>query len=109
MDTKVLSDAEKIEILRAGQSSPFWGILVEITRENIEVLEMQILDKVSIENGHEGEPLTDEEVDRLRDKRSAMIEIMALPEVIMADLGRVDAPEEDDLDPYRQHKPADTG
>lgn len=109
MSENILSDAEKIEILKAGQASAFWGIITQITRENIEVLETQILDKVSLEDGHESEALTDEEVDRLRDKRSAMIEVLALPEVIMADLRREDQEEEEDLDPFRQHKPTASG
>jgi len=110
MSKNTLTDAEKIEILRAGQASQFWAILAEVTRENIEVLEAQILDKVSNEEGHENEPLTDLEVDRLRDKRSAMVELLALPSSMIAGMTREDSEAEEDLDPYLQHKkPEDTG
>lgn len=110
MSQKTLTNAEKIEILRAGQASAFWAILAEVTRENIEVLEAQILDKVSNEEGHENEPLSDLEVDRLRDKRSAMVELLALPASMISDMTIEDPEADENFDPFAQHKkPEDTG
>ncbi len=103
MSEAKITDAEMIELMRNGMSTQFWAQLVSITTENIKVLEAQILDKVSIEEGFEGEALTDAEVDRLRDKRSAMIDLMQLPETIIASL-RVEDPEDEEMDPYPQHK-----
>lgn len=88
-----------IETMKAGMASEFWGALVSITRENIAVLEKQIITKLSLEPGHTGEVLTDEEVDRLRDKRSALEDLINLPETIVKDSTMEDA-EEDDHDPF---------
>lgn len=98
-----ISDGEMVEIMRAGMASRFWAELVVIMEENVKMLEEQILSKISLEPGHVGEVLTDEEIDRLRDKRSAMIELMSQPEMVIRSLiGEENGEEEDDLDPYRK-------
>lgn len=91
--------ASLIELMKAGMASPFWAEIVKITRENIAMLEQQIITKRSLEPGHTGEELTNEEVDRLRDKRSAMEDLINLPGTIAEELTREDLPE-DDHDPY---------
>ena len=101
MAKEQLSNEERIEILKTGISSQFWGLLQEYTQENIRMLEEQILTKLSLEQGHYDELLTDLEVDRLRDKRSALIDITQLPQVVIDSLRETsDNKEEDDLDPY---------
>lgn len=91
--------ASLIETMRAGIASQFWGELVKITTENIAMLEKQIITKRSLEPGHENEDLSDLEVDRLRDKRSALEDLINMPAEIIRESMREDAPE-DEHDPY---------
>lgn len=91
------NDQHTIEILENGKISPFWEQLCKITRENIVLLENQILEKESIETG---ETLTDVEVDRLRDKRSAMLELLDLPQALIDSIKNSQVDQVDELDPY---------
>lgn len=96
-----ISDEETIEILRTGMSTQFWALLCELSEENIAYLDEQIISKISLEYGDDGKQLTDLEVDRLRDKRSAMVELMLLPQRMIENLSKEGDNEEEDLDPYR--------
>lgn len=97
---KEKDSASMIEIMRGGMSTNFWAELVSITRENIKMLETEIITKINIQTGAE---LTDEEVDRKRDKREAMEDLINLPQEIIDSSMKEDTEEESD-DPYPQNK-----
>lgn len=88
--------ATLIEIMKSGMAQSFWATLVEITQENIDMLETEIITKTDIQTGRE---LTDAEVDRRRDKREAMQDLITLPEQIIKEHTREDVEEVSD-DPY---------
>lgn len=90
--------ASLIEIMEQGQKSHFWAALVKITQENIKMLETEIITKTNLQTGAE---LTNEEVDRRRDKRQALEDVINLPNEIIADSRHEDQEEESD-DPYPQ-------
>lgn len=102
--------AALIEIMKSGMTSAFWGAIVSITRENIALIDKQIIKKESLEPGHTGVKLTDAECDLLRHKRDALEDLILLPQQIVSDATREDVIE-DDHDPYPKSKKdlGDTG
>ena len=98
-----MSDEELIALMKSGSASQFWCKILEIMKENVRVLEMQIIDKVDIRDN----PLNDQEVDQLRDRRDSMMDLMNTPDLVITSLQRED-PHEEELDPYAQHKKADS-
>lgn len=88
---------EIISSLKAMQeTSVGWQIVVSIIKENIRLLDQQIIKKVDTE----GTPLTDAEVDHFRDLRNINEEVMNTPEGYIKDLTRDEPDEEDDPDPF---------
>ena len=88
-----------IKTLEGGIATEFWALMVKIMQENIDFLGKQILSKESLEQGSEGDPLTDAEVDILRNKRNAQIDLMNCPTSMLEQLRAEDMPVEN-LDPY---------
>jgi hypothetical protein len=74
-----------------------WQILVRIMEENISVLDFAILNKLNPETR---EPLTNEEVDKARDKRMLNIELKDLPNNYLKALLEEDRDTTPDLDPF---------
>lgn len=93
-----------IEILRNGQTTQFWAELCAITQDNIEVTEAMILDKIDLN----GQAISDADVDRLRDKRDVLKELLDLPEVLIKELSVEDDEKEENYDPFAPD-PAQTG
>jgi len=96
-----MSSSERIQRLQSFAANPDWAFLRYIMQTNVEFLDDQILTKRSAERGSYGERLTDEEIDRLRDKRELQMELMNLPENIISQLTKYDY-EDDELDPFPQ-------
>lgn len=94
---------EIIERMKAFQTNQDWIYLVQIMEENVKFLEEQILSGRSLEPGSEGKKLTNEEVDRLRDKRDVQRDLMKLPVNIINQLTQYDTPPEE-FDPFPQDK-----
>lgn len=88
-----------VKILETGKASEFWGALLAVMDQNVKYLEHQIITKTSLDDGHEGEPLTDEQVDHLRFKRQAMKDLMESPDTLIKQLTTERIPQED-LDPF---------
>lgn len=91
--------AQLIEVMQSGMATQFWAVIVKECETSIKFLEAQIISKVSLEPGHDGESLSEEECDRLRDKRKAMEDLMNMPQQMIADIMREDEPEEN-FDPH---------
>lgn len=87
------------QVLTNGQASEFWGTMLRIMDENVKFLEAQIISKTSLEDGHEGEELTDSEVDILRYKRSLQKDLMECPTRMLEQMNR-EGIEVEDLDPF---------
>jgi hypothetical protein len=81
------------------ETSVGWQIVVSIIKENIRLLDQQIIKKVDTE----GIPLTDAEVDHLRDLRNINEEVMNTPDGYIEDLTK-DTQEDSDPDPYEKAK-----
>lgn len=92
-------DAAIVKILETGKASEFWGTMLAIMDQNVKYLEHQIITKTSLEQGSEGEPLTDEQVEILRFKRQAMKDLMNSPDTLISQLTVEQIPQED-LDPF---------
>lgn len=87
------------KILEAGTASEFWGSMLKIMDDNVKFLEAQIITKTSLEEGHEGEMLTDSEVDVLRYKRQLQKDLMECPSALLEQLNRNEIRNKE-LDPF---------
>ncbi len=68
---------ETILALKALIAQPGWAIITRICKGNIKYLASQIIEK---RDGETGRILTEDEVDRLRDKRGYLKELKDTPE-----------------------------
>jgi hypothetical protein len=92
---------EIIASLRAMQETSIgWQIVVSIIKENIRLLDEQIISKQEADTGRE---LTDAEVDHLRDLREINKEVMETPNGYINELTK-DEPEDNDPDPFPRVK-----
>ncbi len=75
-----------------------WKRLVEINEANIKIMERQIVDKAD----EEGNPLGEEEMDKLRDKIGYLKELSNLPDEMIKDIkAKMEVKvENNDGDPY---------
>jgi hypothetical protein len=90
-----MSEGEQLTALQVLEATQGWQIIVKNITDNIELLDRQILEKMN----DDGEPLTDLDCDRLRDKRGYLREIGTTPQTIMARL-KMSVPGIDNGDPY---------
>ncbi len=91
---KGFSPEETIMDLEMLLSSPGWAVVMKICEGNIEDLNQMIIEKM------EGkEILTEAEVDRLRDKRGYLKELMETPQNYIEHLSE-NTTKPEDFDPY---------
>jgi hypothetical protein len=90
-----MNEGEQLTALQVLEATQGWQIIVKNITDNIELLDRQILEKMN----DDGEPLTDLDCDRLRDKRGYLREIGTTPQTIMARL-KMSVPGIDNGDPY---------
>lgn len=93
---ETVSPEDQIVYLEDLQSSHGWQIITRICEGNIEYLDKMIIKKKDSETGEE---LTDKEVDRLRDKRGYLVELMETPKNFIEKLTQSNIPPEE-FDPY---------
>ena len=67
---------DRVGALRSLVATPGWAVIVQILNDNISYLEKAILEKIDPETKT---PLSDDEVERLRYKRSLNIELKDTP------------------------------
>lgn len=87
--------ARKISAFMGLQQTEGWMLFVQMFTKNIDVLNEQIIDK----EGLDGKPLTDEQVDALRNTRRIYKEMLELPTKTIEKLQVFDTEDTDD-DPY---------
>lgn len=87
--------ARKISAFMALQQTEGWALFVQMFTKNIDMLNEQIIDK----EGLDGKPLTDEQVDALRNTRRIYKEMLELPTKTIEKLQVFDTEDIDD-DPY---------
>lgn len=87
--------ARKISAFMALQQTEGWSLFVQMFTKNIDMLNEQIIDK----EGLDGKPLTDEQVDALRNTRRIYKEMLELPTKTIEKLQVFDTEDIDD-DPY---------
>lgn len=93
---KPVGNDSVITALQDLQASEGWAILVNNLEANVKYLEMQIVDKVDSYNNE----ITEEEVDRLRDKREFMRDLLKTPQTFINQLANEVDTGSDHLDPY---------
>ena len=71
-----VSAEEQIASLQTLLHNPGWGVVCGIFKQNVEVLQTQIIKKI---DGEMGRVLTELEVDRLRDKLGYLEEVIDTP------------------------------
>ena len=101
------SEAHAPEIIAALTNLEFdhgWQLLKKIFESNIAVLEGSILKKIDPESG---EPLSEEDCDRQRDKLAYLEELVNKPQEIIKRLSEHD-PEMPEYDPYEKSPPIRT-
>ena len=95
MEDKIFDTEEKKEkalfILKEGQNTPFWRLMVELLTGQIEVLKEEILTG--------GEGTTKEQMDHLRDTLRIYQDFIKTPQFHI-DRFVENVPEETNLDPY---------
>ena len=74
-----MPEAEQMAALQVLEATPGWQIVAKCISESLIALERQILEKTDFD----GNPLTDIDCDRLRDKRGYLREIGATPQSII--------------------------
>jgi|GEM_PF-5090669 hypothetical protein len=90
-DAGIIADLQALFLTRG------WNIVVDNHEKNIRLLEKQIIEKIDLD----GKPLSDQEIDRLRDRRGCMEDLINAPKEIIAALQKDDSePEQEDFDPY---------
>ena len=94
---KELPNELMILTLQAGMASELWGIIMQIAQANVSTLEAQIISKVV--NEQSKTEFSDLEIDRLRDKRGYLIELMKTPEKLIGKLQHSEITIEE-FDPY---------
>ena len=99
MEDTIFNTEEKREkalfILKEGQNTPFWHLMVELLTSEIEILKEHIL----VGNNLDEEPATKEEMDHLRDKLRMYQDFILTPQFHI-DRFVENTPEETNLDPF---------
>lgn len=90
-----MTEKEQIIALQILEATPGWKIVAKCIADSIEALNRQILEKIDFD----GNPLTDIECDRLRDKRGYLRDIGATPQSIIAKI-KMDSAEIYNGDPF---------
>jgi len=92
-NTKIIVALENLK------ASGGWQFLTQVFEKNIEYIGNQIITKL----GDDGKPITEDQVDRLRDRYSYLKELLAKPDHFLKIL-RADTKKEsrDEHDPYYQ-------
>lgn len=93
--TKTSENIKIITALENLKSAPGWVFLAQVFGENIKFLENQIITKI----GSDNLPLSDQDVDKLRDKHAYLKELLEKPDFFLKKL-RVSETVEENLDPY---------
>lgn len=97
---------EIINALKSLQADRGWLLLKQMFEGNIAVLEQAIMLKVSPDDGKT--PLSEADCDRLRDRRSYLVELLDKPNTIIQGF-RQPEPESPEYDPYHKVPPIRKG
>lgn len=96
LDIKNVEHAQRISAaFQALVATEGWNYLVQVIDVNLEKLEEQILSK----RDPDDQPLSEAQADKLRDRRTDLMEVKNIPSKFIANVRR-EPDEEVDLDPF---------
>ena len=93
-----LSKEEMVAALTVLQGSTGWGIVLKVLHEN----EHDLKESILIGEDSEGVELTKKQVNRLRDKRGYLQELMNTPAGLIETINNMEEGEEINHDPYEK-------
>jgi hypothetical protein len=90
--------ANEVIIFKGLLQHPGWQKLAQIMSENEDLLKEQIISKTALD----GSALSNEQVDRIRDRLADIVEIRTSPERYIKLLTSKEDAEDEDYDPYEK-------
>lgn len=94
-DLSIARDPRVREAIISLQMNEGWMWMKQVLDEQVKLLDVQIVEKIGLDN----KPLTDQEVDILRERRQIYREVSLKPEQTIESMARFDPPAAND-DPY---------